>query len=218
MTGPPRPRTVIVGNPGDDAAITGCLASAGGLPAGRAVIRPTPGAPGRGTLGLDLLAAAGISPRPGHLDHAPAGLHWDYARAWLAGHQITDLLCDRAHRLSGEQLAALGGLAAELAASLWLIWGSPADPAPAAAVLEDAAGRPAERISMWDLYGQLHPARRSPVPPVPDARAWPPLPGADFITFLAACRRLLPAQDFAVIAAAYYDAADLTDLWAARRW
>src|SRR5450755_4633489 len=64
VTRPAAPqRTVIVASPGDDVVITAHLAAAGGLADGRAVIRPTPGAAGPATLGLDLLVAAGKSPQ-----------------------------------------------------------------------------------------------------------------------------------------------------------
>ena len=116
----PRQRTVIVDNPADDAAITAHLASTGGLADGRAVIRSTPGATDLGTLGLDLLVAAGKSPQSAQQEQV-TGLGWEYAKAWLAGHRVTDLLADRAPRLSTAQLTALGVLAAELGASLWLM-------------------------------------------------------------------------------------------------
>ncbi|HEY5360576.1 MAG TPA: hypothetical protein VIJ82_23320 [Streptosporangiaceae bacterium] len=60
--------------------------------------------------------------------------------------------------------------------------------------------------------GHLQPAQRRPVTP-DHTVTWPPLPEADFITFLAACRRHLAARDFAAVADAYYDAAEITDLW-----
>ncbi len=207
----PRPRTVIVENPSDHASITRHLAATGGLAAGRAIIRPTPGAADLCTLGLDVLVAAGISTEAAQKEHL-RGVCWEYARAWLTGHRVTDLLADRAHRLTAAQLTALGGLAADLGASLWLLWGSSADPAPAIAELRNVVGREVERIGMWDLCGQLEPVERKPVG-LPEADGWPPLPEADFITFLAACRRHLAAPDFAAVASAYYDAADMTDLW-----
>jgi hypothetical protein len=206
-----RPRTVIVDNPADDAAITAHLTAAGGLAAGRAVIRPTPGAAGVGALGLDLLAAAGISAESARQEHV-TGLCWEYARAWLTGHQVTDLLADRAHRLTAAQLEALGGLAAALRASLWLVWGSTSDPAAAITTLRQAAGREVERISLWDFHGQLRPAPPGTAASA-GAGAWPVLPEADFITFLAACRRHLAPPEFAAVAGVYYDAADITDLW-----
>jgi hypothetical protein len=41
----------------------------------------------------------------------------------------------------------------------------------------------------------------------------PPLPAADFPTFLAACRRYLPRREFAQVARLYYDTAEATDAW-----
>ena len=42
---------------------------------------------------------------------------------------------------------------------------------------------------------------------------WPPLPAADFPTFLAACRRYLPRAEFAQVARLYYDTAEAADAW-----
>ena len=43
--------------------------------------------------------------------------------------------------------------------------------------------------------------------------SWPPLPAADFPTFLAACRRYLPRAGFAQVARLYYDTAEAADAW-----
>jgi hypothetical protein len=209
----PGPRAVIITNPGDDAAITTHLAALGGLPAGRAVIRPTPGAAGLGTLGLDLLAAAGKAPRPGPRPDHPPAWRWDLARAWLTGHQVSDLVADRAHRLDPAQLTALAGLAADLGASLWLVWGSTTDATPAAAIAGQITGRPVVQLPLHDLPAHL-PAWSAPTAPPDTTGAWAPLPEAEFTTFLAACRRHLPPADFAAAASRYHDTAEAADIWA----
>jgi hypothetical protein len=178
-----RPRTVVVDNPADDAAITAHLTAVAGLAAGRAIIRPTPGAVSVGELGLDVLVAAGVSAESARQQHV-TGLCWEYGRAWLAGYQVTDIITDRAHRLTAAQLEALGGLAADLGASLWLVWASTSDPATAITTLRRRTGREVERISVWDFHGQLRPAEPDTARAV--AGPWPTLPEADFITFLAA--------------------------------
>ncbi|MEV4251704.1 hypothetical protein AB0J52_00900 [Spirillospora sp. NPDC049652] len=67
-----------------------------------------------------------------------------------------------------------------------------------------------ERVSLWEFYARLPTV---PVPAAPAAVRWPPLPAADFTTFLAACRRHLDRRDFAYIATVYYAAAEATDTW-----
>lgn len=67
--------------------------------------------------------------------------------------------------------------------------------------------RPAQpRDAIDDLSGQAQPTQ-------PTGLTLPPLPAADFTTFLAQARRLLPSADFGRVADTYHQIADQADTW-----
>ncbi|GAT67027.1 hypothetical protein PS9374_02680 [Planomonospora sphaerica] len=210
------PRTtglVIVDNAGDDLAATRHLNALGHLADGRAIVRPTPGASDLPTLGLDVLVALGKHPHAARNERVTDG--WTISRAWLEGAGVTDVIVDRAHLLTAEQAAALAALAAEAEATLWLLW-SDSDPlqTPAVHQAQQALQAPAEVIDLWEFHQRLPAPARPPLAAGPGQESvWPPLPAADFTTFLAACRRRLARADFAQVHAIYHDAADATDDW-----
>ena len=74
-------------------------------------------------------------------------------------------------------------------------------------------GRRTLVISLWEFYQRLPTAAPAPAPAAEPGDGWPPLPAADFSTFLAACRRYLPRAEFAQVARLYYDTAEATDAW-----
>jgi hypothetical protein len=206
----------VVDNAGDDLAAVRHVNACGGPAEHRAVLRPTPGAGDVLTTGWDLLVAAGKPPHAARREHVSA-LSWQYGQAWLAGSGVTDLVVDRAHLLTPGQADAAAAAAARIGACLWLLWGTGLDPytpgydgAP-----HLVAGTCTQVISLWEFYQRLPTA----APPPPDAAEpgqpgeWPPLPAADFPTFLAACRRYLPRRDFATVAWLYYDTAEAADAW-----
>lgn len=224
---PPWPtRTIIVENPADDAAAAHHLAQFG-FAGGRVVVRPTPGAADTRTLGLDVLSAAGKNPEAAKTERV-SGTAWELAQAWLIGSQVTDVVVDRAHRLTGAQASAIGQLAAGTGASLWLIWGGPqptlevtellqaaraiAEPATADVVDQGSL----ERIALAEFVAAL-PAPPPPLFTLPDQPAtWSTLPTADFTTFLAQARRLLPQTAFTPLAQTYYATAEQADAWIAQ--
>ncbi|MDN5750252.1 MAG: hypothetical protein L0H64_17365 [Pseudonocardia sp.] len=209
-------RTVLVANFGDDVGAATHLAALGGRGDGRVVVvRPTPGAGDLRTLGLDVLVAAGKRPDAAKTEGVSAAC-WDIARAWLRGREVGDVVVDRAHRLTEPQAAALAAFAAEVGASLWLIWGGREDPAHLHGALA-ADGRLVEQVGLWELRAQL-PAPAPIIPTGPgDGRAWPVLPAANFTTFLAVCRRHLSSAEFGLVAEVYYDTAEATDAWLGTR-
>jgi hypothetical protein len=75
------------------------------------------------------------------------------------------------------------------------------------------AGQPAQLISLWEFYQRLPAAPPSAAAEPGQDDSWPPLPAADFPTFLAACRRYLPRAGFAQAASLYYDTAEAADAW-----
>ncbi|MGH3521554.1 MAG: hypothetical protein ACRDU4_01695 [Mycobacterium sp.] len=105
--GTPTPRTVVITNAGDDVAVTAHLAALGTFGDARIVVRPTPGADDVRTLGLDVLVATGKNPTAAQQERVTAG-SWEIARAWMTGQRVTDVIVDRAHRLSMNQAGALG--------------------------------------------------------------------------------------------------------------
>ncbi len=206
----------VVDNAGDDLAAVRHINACGGPAEHRAVLRPTPGAGDVLTTGWDLLVAAGKPPHAARREHVTA-LSWEYGQAWLAGSGVTDLIVDRAHLLTRDQADAAAAAAAKAGAAVWLLWGTGIDPytpgydgAP-----HLVAGARTQVISLWEFYQRLPAA----APPLPEAAEpgqpddWPPLPAADFPTFLAACRRYLPRREFAQVARRYYDTAEAADAW-----
>jgi hypothetical protein len=202
----------VVDNAGDDLAAVRHLNACSGPADGRAVLRPTPGASDVATLGWDLLVAAGKPPHAARREHV-SGLSWQLGQAWLAGFAVTDMIVDRAHLLTRDQ--ADTAAAAKAGATLWLLWGTGIGPrtpgcdGPPHLV----AGQRTQVLSLWEFYQRL-PTARPPAAAEPgQPGSWPPLPAADFPTFLAACRRYLPRGEFAQVARLYYGTAEATDAW-----
>jgi hypothetical protein len=161
------------------------------------------------------LVAAGNPPHAARREHVTE-LSWEYGQAWLAGLGVTDLIIDRAHLLTGGQADTAAAAARRAGATVWLLWGTGIGPytpgcdGPPHLV----AGTRTQVISLWEFYQRLPTA---PPPAIADEPGqpgeWPPLPAADFPTFLAACRRYLPRREFAQAARLYYDTAEATDAW-----
>ena len=159
---------------------------------------------------------AGKPPHAARREHVSA-LSWEYGQAWLAGSGVTDLIVDRAHLLTRDQADAAAVAATKAGTALWLLWGTGIDPytpgydgAP-----HLVAGARTPVISLWEFYQRL-PAAAPPLTAVAEPGEpgdWPPLPAADFPTFLAACRRYLPRREFAQVARLYYDTAEAADAW-----
>ena len=99
------PRVYVVDNAGDDLAAVRQINAYGGPAEHRAVLRPTRG-PGDGlATGWDLLVAARKPPNAARREHVSA-LSWEYGQAWLAGLGVTNLVVDRAHLLTSDQVDA----------------------------------------------------------------------------------------------------------------
>jgi len=206
----------VVDNAGDDLAAVRHLNACGGPAEHRAVLRPTPGAGDVQTTGWDLQVATGKPPHAARREPVST-LSWEYGQAWLAGSGVTDLIVDRAHLLTRGQAAAAAGAAAKAGTALWLLWGTGIDPYTPGydGTPHLVAGTRTQVISLWELYQRL-PAAAPPLTAVAEPGEpgdWPPLPAADFPTFLAACRRYLPRAEFAQVARLYYDTAEAADAW-----
>jgi hypothetical protein len=204
----------VVDNAGDDLAAVRHINACGGPADGRAVLRPTPGASDVETLGWDLLVAVAKPPHAARRERV-SGLSWGYGQAWLAGFAVKHMIVDRAHLLTRDQTAKAAAAAAKAGATLWLLWGTGIGPrAPGCdGPPHLVAGQPAQVISLWDFYQRLPAAPPSAAGEPGHEDSWPPLPAADFPTFLAACRRYLPRAGFAQVARLYYDTAEATDAW-----
>ncbi|WP_242911478.1 hypothetical protein [Actinomadura terrae] len=213
--GRPPPLLLIVDNAGDDVAAVRHLAALGHPLEGRVVVRPTPGAGDVGTLGLDLLVAIGKHPHAAKSERR-AGFTWELGTAWLNGTGARDVVIDRAHLLSADQLTQLAATAAAIGANLWLLWSAPTNPFHdhAVARVRGMFGDRTQMLDLWEFQQRLPPPARPPLATGhTDPAAWPVLPAADFTTFLAACRRRLSRADFAPVQAVFYDTAEATDAW-----
>jgi hypothetical protein len=214
------PGTLLMTNHDDTSEITHYLhrfweLPAGGLPLGRALVRPTPGATEQATLALDVLAALGKNPETLRTEKLGANT-WDYAQAWLAGTDVTHLLVDRAHRLQPEQVRDLALMAASVECSLWLIWSSYEDTAPVLNALAGTGLLPVIRVPPARLLADLaHPRRQARSWNTQANYGWPVLPTAEFTRFLAAARRYLSPREFRRVDELYRATADATDTWLA---
>ncbi|MFC5753616.1 hypothetical protein [Actinomadura rugatobispora] len=211
----PPPHLMVVDNAGDDVAAARHLAALGHPPHGRVVVRPTPGAGDVATLGLDLLVAIGKHPRAAKNERR-TGFSWELGTAWLEGTGARDVIIDRAHLLGADQLTRLAATAITIGANLWLLWSTPTNPfhdhavARARGLFDDRT----QMLDLWEFQRRLPPPARPPLAAGhTDQRTWPALPAADFTTFLAACRRRLPREQFATVQAVFYDTAEATDAW-----
>ncbi|MBB6347229.1 hypothetical protein FHU36_003774 [Nonomuraea muscovyensis] len=207
---PPGGRFVLVDNACDDVAVSHHLNTLDGPGHSQVVVRPTPGTASVHSLGLDLLVALGKNPYAARTERLAAST-WPAAAAWLRGQAVTDLIIDRAHRLTAGQLEVLAHTAVTADATLWLIWAAPHH--EAIARLHALLDRPVDVIGLDD-FRRLLPSPAHPRTREPDQQ--PALPAADFTTFLATCRRHLPGDDFAAVKQDFHATAAATDAWLAR--
>jgi len=218
----PSARAVIVLNPGDDVAAVRRLDALGGP--GRLVVRPTPGGSGY-DLALDVLAATGKSPARLIEDKPPVAVAFRQAAAWLTAAHVTDVLVDRAHRLTPSAIKALAGIARTTGATLWLIHATdPGDhPEKRLRTLAEA-GCQATAVTFEDFCTSLPlPAPAITAPRNRDAdlpwpiEQWPELPLADFPLFLATCRRQLPGDLYSAVRFLLDQEVDATTGWIERQ-
>ncbi|MEV5576910.1 hypothetical protein AB0L06_43395 [Spirillospora sp. NPDC052269] len=197
-SGPGRQAEVrLVHNPGDDVIVTRHLTAIHDVAAGQVVVLPAPdrcstGAAGdrarRIRLAMDVLLALGkrLPRRPRRGNDADLTELWRDIEAWLRAENTRELIIDRAHELRNHELHLLADLAARCQARLWLIWAirrlKPGD-------LGHLPVQPATVAEFLTTVGKPRHRRTRP-------RAWPPLPSADFTTFLAECRHRLDPADF----------------------
>ena len=203
----PEPGVTVVVDVDDDPALYENLHRRADVPSGIVVARPVPGVAGIGTLAADLLLAMGK-----HFD-ALAREHelrrgWELVCLWARAVRLRHLILCDAERLPAALVSRTAELAAGAGAHLWLVARGPAGQA----IVGDL-GR-ASRCSPEELLGRL---------PVSDSVAAPSidcdiaLPADNFLTFRAACRRLLNGAQFAKVDAVYVDAHQSTRDWLRQR-
>ncbi|MGQ0575843.1 MAG: hypothetical protein ACT4RN_16810 [Pseudonocardia sp.] len=177
--------------------------------AGVVVCHPGPHNGTDAALAEDVLVALGK--RPGGL--VEEGLRrrdsWDLASAWLRAERVRHLVILRAHRLPAASWCRLTELAASLDLAVWLVvhrFGL--DPAHQDALHGRSQVRAWRAVLPVLAAGSLAAVGSSPFPTVPDA---------EFPTFRAVTRRLLPPADFArvddVYRAAHAKARNEARLW-----
>jgi hypothetical protein len=205
---------MLVDNRSDTFAVARHLGSLGPPGSGdghrRIVVRPTPGADDRLTLALDVLAAAGKNPEVVRAEK-PGPATWELAAAWLIAARIEDLVVDRAHDLTSERVTDLAALGAGIGATVWLMW-SDSSPWTDAAQKLTAEGHQVTPVS-WNTAARQLPVLARTIPAPVRREAGPALPGSDFPTFLADCRRLLSPRVFAQVATQFHAAAERSEDW-----
>jgi hypothetical protein len=152
----------------------------------RLVCHPLPGGVADCWLAVDLLVALGKEVAGPHAQQV-ARSGWRLAEVWLRAEGIEHLFVLRAHELTDRALERLLELQRRCAFQLWLLGARPfAVPWAARPRRLDAAGF----VRHWQREAAGAYARQ------PDDTPRLPLPTASFLTFRAACRRLLEPADF----------------------
>jgi hypothetical protein len=154
---------------------------------GRLVCHPLPGSVADRWLAVDILMALGKVVAGPHA-HQVARTGWRLAEVWLRAEGIEDLFVLRTHELADRALKWLLELQSRCGFQLWLMGARPfAVPRTARPRRLDAAGF----VRHWQPTAAAAQARQPD-----DGTARLPLPTANFLTFRAACRRLLEPADF----------------------
>ncbi|ALO08237.1 hypothetical protein AQF52_2642 [Streptomyces venezuelae] len=235
---PPAPhrtvRVVIDGN--DDPGLSRRLAALEA--AERIVVRPNP-VRSPNDLVWDILAGAGKNPAAVRTCRLSIADAWKAATAWITAAHVTDILVERAHRLSSREALQLAELADRADADLWLIWSGGGDPARMCNAIESLGRSERKGAARGHIpFGAPHrpvramggdtfervlplPAPALSLPLHPDEHAdpdadWPALPTVDFPLFLASCRRRLAGDTFEQIHHAYRTEAQATDAFVRR--
>ncbi|MFJ9079368.1 hypothetical protein ACIRO3_29620 [Streptomyces sp. NPDC102278] len=235
---PPTPhrtvRVVIDGN--DDPNLSRRLAALES--ADRIVVRPNP-VRSANDLVWDVLAGSGKNPAAVRTCRLSIADAWKAATAWITAAHITDILVERAHRLSSREALQLAELADRADADLWLIWSSANSPTRLCNAIESLGRSERKGAARGHMpFGGPHrpvramggdtfervlplPAPAFSFPLQPDEHAdpdgdWPPLPAADFPLFLAACRRRLAGDTFEELHLTYRREAQATDAFVRR--
>ena len=156
-----------------------------------------------------MLAATGKNPEVVRAEK-PGPAAWDLAAVgWPL--RIDALVVDRAHDLTIEQVTDLAELGAGAAATVWLVWSDSSSWTAAAQKLA-AEGHQVIPVG-WNTAARELPVFPRCVPTSPPRDDGPALPGSDFPTFLADCRRLLSQGTFDQVAAQFQAAAERVEDW-----
>lgn len=196
-----------------DTAHARWISGLGDVADGVVVVQARPGTRRDGWLAADVLAAMGkrrdVTGKGRNHDQ-----DWALASIWLTAHSVGDIIVTDLANLPDDVAEALLRLAAGAGATLWLVADHAIDE-PLAQLLAQwpvtAVARPA-----FDAHWQERTTDRGETPTSAAGDGWPDaVPDADFPVFRAEARRLLTADEFAAVDAAYTQAHAATGLWLA---
>jgi len=221
----PRPKMEIFGvtNFDDDVAVSRRLHALTGP--GRLIVRPTPGTGPVASMVWDVLAALGKNPVTVRRERLSVDGAWRAAAAWLVADHVTDIVVDRAHRITVSAIDSLTTLADEAGAHLWLIWGATLHVDYIVDRLQRKGRRSVTLVPPDEFFDALPLPIRAPctVPLRTDEdhpwtdQPWPQLPAADFPVFRAVCRRLIAGDTFHALDRVYRDEFHRARQWIRRR-
>ncbi|QCW79036.1 hypothetical protein EQG64_21795 [Streptomyces sp. S6] len=204
--------------------------------ADRIVVRPNP-VRSPNDLVWDVLAGAGKNPAAVRTCRLSIASAWKAATAWVTAANVTDILVERAHRLTHREALQLAELADTADADLWLIWSGAGDPTRLCNAIESLGRSERKGAARGQIpFGAPHrpvkamggetftrllplPAPAVRLPLIPDEHAdadWPALPAVDSPLFLAACRRQLAGDTFDQLHTVYRTEAQATDAFVRR--
>lgn len=199
----PEPRLTVVVDINDDPALYDELHRRADVSSGAAVVRPVPRVVHIGTLAADLLIAMGK-----HFDalarERQLRRSWELASLWVRAEGLRHLIVCDAERLPAALLSKTAELAAGAGAHLWLVARGALQPAIAEALGRSIRCAPRELLELLPVIDAVE---------APSIDGDIALPGDNFLTFRAACKRLLGAEHFAPVDAVYVDAHQRTREW-----
>lgn len=134
-----------------------------------------------------------------------AGRHdeknWELLHAWLAAHDITDVVMLDAQWLSRDLLDDLAGLVATCGVNVWLVAHHPASDR----YIDDLARWPHRTDNGTALVDVLKTKARLDADPL-DTTTFPQIPTDNWPTFRHAARQALTADEFAIVDRVFVDA------------
>jgi transcriptional regulator with XRE-family HTH domain len=186
-----RPPVRVIIDPADSLELAEFVGGLHDLEHGRVVCHPLPGGTGERWLAFDILAALGKDLTSFGAEHV--GMRgWWWAELWMRAEEIGDVFVLRAHLLNQRALARLLELQLACGFQLWLNAARP----PLCAQQELLNKSAACDVAVSAFVARWRPSAEVSNQTGDEVDSLPAVPLTSFLTFRAACRRLLAPDEF----------------------
>jgi hypothetical protein len=193
-----RPPVRVIIDPADSLELAEFVGGLHDLEHGRVVCHPLPGGTGERWLAFDILAALGKDLTSFGAEHV--GMRgWWWAELWLRAEEIGDVFVLRTHLLNERARERLFQLQLACGFRLWLIGARALQP-DLLKRWEPCEVNAAAFVARWQ-----HAASTCGQPGNTHADSFPSVPEVTFLTFRAACRRVLARAEFDRVDAVFSD-------------